>query len=105
MEVSKSDWNLFRKKLAGWQEKFMGKLCTEYAAILSDSNMKSSEKFWALRRRIEEDKYLSGVQVKMVKSNICYDLVRLIKEEAILFEDLSEFSPELQENVKWILRG
>ena len=33
--VKESDWKLFRKKLPGWQEVYMGKLTQEYAAILA----------------------------------------------------------------------
>ena len=104
MEVSKSDWTLYRKRLAGWQENFMEKLCTEYAAILNDIGIDASERFWTLERRIWEDKQLSGVRVEMRKSNMLYDIARLIEERAISFEDLSEFSPELQEAVKMFLQ-
>ncbi|MDO4983469.1 MAG: hypothetical protein Q4E35_07950 [Eubacteriales bacterium] len=104
MEVSKSDWSLYRKKIAGWQESFMEKLCAEYAAILSDSSIAASERFWTLERRIKEDKRLSGVQVEMRKSNMRYDLARLVAEEAITLDDLSEFSTELQEAVRMIIR-
>ena len=104
MEISKSDWTLYRKKIAGWQEGCMEKLCTEYAALLSDSNTKASERFWALERRIKEDKRLAGVQVETRKSNMLYDIARLVAEEAISFEDLSEFSSDIQDAVKLLLR-
>lgn len=29
-EVSKSDWKLFREKIAGWQEHYMEKLAQDY---------------------------------------------------------------------------
>ena len=50
--VKESDWKLFRKKLPGWQEVYMGKLTQEYAAILAGPGL-ASEKFWKLEKRIK----------------------------------------------------
>ena len=30
MEISKSDWKLYREKIAGWQENYMARLNKEY---------------------------------------------------------------------------
>ena len=46
MEVSKKDWQLFKEKLPGWQEKYMEKLIAEYTELLSLSlNHKKSPKY------------------------------------------------------------
>ena len=60
--VNESDWKLFRKKLPGWQEVYMGKLNQEYAAILASPGL-ASEKFWKLEKRINSDKRCTGVMV------------------------------------------
>ena len=48
------DWKLFRKKLGGWQESYMDRLIEEYKDILN-SDALSSDKYWALRKKIYED--------------------------------------------------
>ena len=48
------DWKLFRKKLGSWQEAYMDKLVEEYKSILN-SDALSSDKYWALRKKIYED--------------------------------------------------
>lgn len=104
MEISKSDWTLYRNKIAGWQEAYMEKLCKEYAAALTDSSIAASGRFWALEQRIRDDKRRPGVQVRMNKSHMLFDLAQLVADDAITFEDLSEFSTELQETVKTIVK-
>ena len=95
---TEKDWKLFRSKIADWQESFMDRLNTEYIAILSkDAN--PSDKFWELEKRIKEDKKKAGVQVRMSRSNLIYNLISLLNEDAISFEDLEEFSDGLKETV------
>lgn len=103
MEITKNDWKLYRNKIGGWQEAYMEKLCEEYAALLGDDSIKASERFWALEQRIRENKRKPGVQVQMSKSNMLFDVARLITDSAITIDDLSEFSLELREAVKRII--
>ena len=35
IQFPESDWKLFREKLPSWQEAYMERLCSEYAAMLS----------------------------------------------------------------------
>ena len=55
MDISKTDWKLFKEKLPGWQEAYMERLNNEYVALLT-SNEKASDKFWALDERIKQDR-------------------------------------------------
>ena len=97
-EISKKDWKLFRSKIADWQESYMDKLNREYIAILSE-DADPSDKFWKLEKRIKEDKKKAGVQMRMSRSNLIYNLISLINEGAISFEDLEDFSDGLKETV------
>ena len=63
----------------------------------------TSEKFWELEKRIKEDKHHSGVIMEMSKSEVIRDIVRLIRLKVIAYDDLSEFSGELRQEVKRIL--
>ena len=102
MEVSKKDWKLFRDKIADWQEDYMDKLNQKYIKLLSEDK-NPSDKFWALEKRINKDKKRPGVILQMEKSEMIYDLVRLIRDKVIKFEDLNDFSDELKAAVKMYL--
>ena len=81
MDISKKDWKLFREKLSGWQENYME----------------------GLVKRIKEDKRHPGVIMELKKSEVIWDIVCLIRLRVITYDDLSEFSDELQMEVKRML--
>lgn len=103
MDISKKDWKLFRKKLSDWQEKYMEGLVKEYVNLLKDDTKHASEKFWTLEKRIKEDKKHPGVIMEMRKSHAIWDIAGLIGRNVITFDDLSDFSDDLQQEVKRIL--
>lgn len=78
-------------------------LVKEYANFLNDDKEPASEKFWELQKRIKEDKCHPGVIMEMSKSEVIWDIVRLIRLKVITYDDLSDFSDELQLEVKRIL--
>lgn len=103
MDISKKDWKLFRERLSDWQENYMKGLVKEYVDFLNDDKKPASEKFWELEKRIKEDKRHPGVIMEMSKSEAIWDIVCLIRLNVITYDDLSEFSDELQQEVKRIL--
>lgn len=103
MEVSKKDWKLYREKIGEWQENYMERLCKEYVQLLQ-SDVDPSDRFWALEERIREDKRRPGVRIELRKGDMLFDLVRLIREEVITLDDLSEFSEDLQDGVKLFMQ-
>ena len=103
MDISQMDWKLFREKLSDWQENYMEGLVKEYANFLNDDKKPASEKFWELEKRIKEDKRHPGVIMELKKSEVIWDIVYLIRLRVITYDDLSEFSGELQMEVKRIL--
>ena len=100
-DTTKADWKLFRERLPEWQEKYMDKLTKEYIALLQGNEVPSS-KFWALVERIKNDKRKPGVRLELNKRDVDMDLVRLISDDAITFEDLDGFSEDLIERVKFL---
>ena len=105
-EINEKDWKLFRKKLPGWQEGCMNRLNKEYVEILSQEGKNPSDIFWELEGRIKRDKKLTGVIVHdMSRSNMYGHLMDLLREDAITMEDLSDFSEELQERLRWSMKA
>lgn len=103
MEISKRDWKLFREKLVDWQENHMACLIREYIVLLSDENKIASDKFWELDSKIKTDRRHPGVILNVRKSEAIYDIVRLIRLGVITYDDLADFSEDLQQAVKLIL--
>lgn len=103
MEISKSDWKIYREKIAGWQENYMARLNKEYIALLRADDKKASEKFWELEKRIKNDRRHSGGMIEIAKSNAIFDLVDLIRLDVITYDDLADFSDNLQQAVKMLL--
>lgn len=81
----------------------MQRLIMEYAALLGSSE-KASDKFWALEKRIKEDKRKTGVCIDMRRSMLVFNLLSLLNEGAISLDDLADFSDELKETVNMFLR-
>lgn len=72
----------------------------EYVSFLNDDTKHASEKFWELEKRIKEDKRHPGVIMEMSKSDTIWDIIHLIRLRVITYDDLSEFSEELWQEVK-----
>ncbi len=103
MEVSEKDWKLFSSRIAGWQEAYMDKLNKTYTDILASENT-ASEKFHKLRDKINEDFNSPGVLVERKRSKLLENMVSLIRNGVITFDDLSDFSEELKESVKMMAK-
>lgn len=102
VEISKSDWKLYRDKIGDWQERYMEKLVKEYIKLLSSPG-NASDHFWALEERIKKDKKHPGVLIEMNKSDAYWDIALLVKKKVIRMEDLAEFSDDLKDAVALIL--
>ena len=100
MEVSKSDWKLFRERIGDWQETYMERLVKEYMDLL-DGEENASDKFWKLEERIKKDKKHPGVILELSKGNMVFDIVALINSGVITTADLEGFSDELKESVAY----
>lgn len=102
MEPSKKDWKLYREKVAGWQELYMERLIKDYIAYLSGDEP-ASTKFWEMEKRIKYDKRTPGVCIELKRGDMMFDLVRLMNDGVITFDDLEGFSDELRETVKFLM--
>jgi hypothetical protein len=102
-DFSEKDWKLFRKKLPGWQEAYMNRLCREYIDLLS-SDIKASNRFWELEKRIKDDRKKTGVVATMSRSKMIFNIVNLVYDGAISMDDLEEFSDDVKESVRMLLR-
>ena len=100
MEVSKSDWKLFRERIGDWQEAYMERLVKEYMDLL-DGEENASDKFWKLEERIKKDKKHPGVMLELSKGNMVFEIVALINSGVVTTADLEGFSDELKESVAY----
>ena len=103
-EPSKADWKLFRERLPEWQEKYMARLCDEYAAILTGKD-RGSEAFWAIEKRIREDKKRPGVMVQVTKSEMPWIILGLLRDRAITLDDLDGFSDDLKGRMEFLMKS
>lgn len=78
-------------------------LVKEYVEFLNDDTKPASEKFRKLEERIKKDKRHPGIVMELSKSEMIWDIVRLIRLNVIVYDDLSDFSDALQQEVKRIL--
>lgn len=100
VEISNSDWKLFRIKLAEWQENYMAKVNVKLLKLLQDSEKVPSEKFWAVEKLIFKEKKNPGVIAENVsRSNMFYIIIDLLNHKVIKTEDLTDFSEEFRERI------
>lgn len=102
MKITKQDWKLFRQKLPGWQEVYMDRLNREYAGILAGAG-NPSDKFWALEKRIRQDKRSPGVQLQLSRTDLFSLLASLLADDVITLDDLDGFSQELQAAMRFLM--
>ena len=101
IEIKETDWKLYRSRIGDWQEAFMEKLLNEYMTIINDEKL-PSERFWKLHDKIKEDSTKTGVIARNARSSMISNIVHLLQEGAITYEDLDGLSDELIERVKFL---
>lgn len=102
VEISKSDWKLFRERVPDWQEHYMERLTKEYMGILNSPG-KASDHFWELEKRIKQDRRHPGVILEMRRSDAIWNIALLISKKVITTDDLEGFSQDLIDAVSLIL--
>lgn len=101
MDISKKDWDLFKKLLPEWQEAYMERLIKEYILLLNEEKL-ASDKFWELEKRINKEKRGPGVIIQYRKSDVMMILLKLINDSVITFDDLDGFSDNVKGSLKFI---
>ena len=97
-EVTEKDWKIFRKKIIMWQENYMQKLNNEYIKLLQRDNV-PSKNFRDLEKRIIKDKWSVGVVINMRRSTMIQNILELLRDDIIQFDDLNDFSEELKNDI------
>ena len=92
---TENDWRLFRARIGHWQERYMERLNQEYISLLSGDGT-PADRFWALERRIKEDKHHVGVCIDMRRSLLAHNLIMLLRGKVITEADLEGFSDGLK---------
>ena len=102
MEISKADWKLYRERVSDWQEHYMEQITKEYVELLTSPG-NASDHFWALEKRIKQDKKHPGVLIELRKSTALWDIACCVRAKVITMNDLEGFSADLIDAVKLIL--
>ena len=102
MEISKVDWKLFRERVPGWKEQYMGRLNKEYIDLLSSAG-NASDHFWELEKRIKQDRKHPGVLIELKKSTAIWDIAFFVHDGVITMDELDGFSKDLIDAVNFIL--
>ena len=76
----------------------MDRILLEYIQMLSGKEA-ASDRFWSLDERIKRDRRSPGVRLTISRSSIFDALIRLLNDEVITMEDLSDFSDELKARI------
>lgn len=82
--------------------KLHGKNQPENTKIVGKSSKTASEKFWQIEKIIHNEKRNPGVLIEMKRSSMFTNILSLLKSKCIKIDDLSDFSEDLQKNVKQI---
>ena len=101
MTPDEKDWKLFKSKISLWQENYINKLNKEYAAILCGDES-PSEKFWKLENKINTDKMSRGIQIHLRRSTMLEDIISLLNDEVITYDDLIDFSGDMKEKITFV---
>ena len=100
-EIVEKDWELFRSRLPGWREAYVEQLLRKYDGILH-ADSPASERFWALEKRVRQDKWSFGVVLtERKRSAMRPNLAEMLEREIITEDDLDGFSEELREALSW----
>ena len=99
VEVNGSDWKLFKKLLPIWQNRHMQDLLSHYQDIINGKGQ-PVDKFWALEKNINHDKRHKGVICQLSRSCMLNNIMDMLDEKAITFDDLKDFSENFQILVK-----
>lgn len=75
----------------------------KWGIMVQECNNRKYGKFWELEKRIKYDRRHPGVSIEIEKSNAIFDTVSFIRLDVITYDDLADFSDELQQAVKMLL--
>lgn len=91
------DWQLYRKMIADWQERYINKVNKNIIFILTREG-NPSENFWEAYDYMTKSKNNPGVLIKGArKSEFTLLMISLVENKVITKEDIVDFSEELKE--------
>ncbi len=102
--VNDDDWHLYRKLLPVWQDRYIKKLNEEYIEILNGPSS-ASDKFWHLKKRIDNDSLSEGVFVGVSRSMMRNTIMNMLLKTIITPDDIKDFSEELRLPLEGVLKA
>ena len=99
-EPLESDWKKFRAMLPVWRERYLAEKNLRIAAVLADAAKTDTDRFWDAEKLIgKEVRILRRCFDDIRRSRMWERLAEMRDAGVIRREDLTEFSPKLQDQV------
>ena len=96
-----SDWKALRKIVPDLRERYLQARIEEFTSVLNDGGLNSTEKFWEIDERTRDiAKTLQACLDGHSRSKMELFIGMMLRNEMMSEEDLSIFSPKLQERMK-----
>ena len=101
MDVSTSDWKVFRRRVPEWRERYLRLRNEEVVGLLRDEALTPTERFWQAKERMaEEARVLQACLDGHSKRKVAWYLSLMYGHEMIGEDDLDEFSEGLRASVR-----
>ena len=101
-----SDWKAFRKMVPELRERYLTEKNKEIVAIFMDEIRTPTEQFWDARERIEKErKILEDCLDGHSRSSMNGYIYLMYRHGMLNDSDLENFSEDLKNNIKQILRS
>ena len=101
-----SDWKKFSAMLPVWRERYLAEHNARLVRMLTDPQKTETQRFWDAEEQIhKEAKALRRCLDDLSRSKMWLRLMEMREAGMVRWEDLADFSAELQQQVFNDLRG
>jgi len=99
--MKESDWKLYSSLVPQWRERYLQIKNEAFAAHLSDPAKTPTDQFWDVLEEMKaEAKVLNSCLGHHSRSRMFLSMAQMLRHDLIFKEDLTEFSEELQVELK-----
>lgn len=105
-QFQESDWQVYRKRIAEWRDRYLARRNAKFRAILSDQARTPTEQFWDAKEEMDKEAHrLEESLGRFARSQMTLNLLAMYQRGMIDDADLAEFSQELRDWILLVVRG